>query len=100
MIDNVWDTDASASLRKAFPNNKSGIRVIVTTSNNVVAKRSDKETYVYELPLLKYEESWALFCKKAFPRYDKVGDSTSVALQTSRHWQEVWYANVMVFPVP
>ena len=50
MIDDVWNTEAWASLRRAFPD-KNGSRVVITT-------------YVYEHPVLKDEESWELFCKK------------------------------------
>ncbi|KAE9466152.1 hypothetical protein C3L33_01931, partial [Rhododendron williamsianum] len=74
VVDDVWDVNAWASLRRAFPDNKNGSRVIMTTRSKTVAEHCDERPYVYELPFLKEEESWELFCKKAFPTYDEVGD--------------------------
>ncbi|KAE9466154.1 hypothetical protein C3L33_01933, partial [Rhododendron williamsianum] len=75
VVDDVWDVNAWASLRRAFPNNKNGSRVIMTTRSKIVAEHCDESSYVYELPFLKEEESWELFCKKTFPTYDEVGDN-------------------------
>lgn len=76
VLDDVWDINAWASLRRAFPDNKNGSRVIVTTRNKGVARRyCDETTCVHELPFLKKKESWELFCKKTFPNYDEVGEN-------------------------
>ncbi|KAI8021027.1 Disease resistance protein RPP13 [Camellia lanceoleosa] len=77
VIDDVWDTDAWASLRRALPDNKKGSRVIITTRINLVAKSSGERKFVHELPFLQEEESWELFCKKVFPDYDGVDDKTN-----------------------
>ncbi|KAE9450457.1 hypothetical protein C3L33_17640, partial [Rhododendron williamsianum] len=70
VLDDVWDVNSWESLRRAFPNENNGNRVIMTTRNKVVAEHCDERTYVHELPFLKDEESWELFCSKAFPNYD------------------------------
>ncbi|KAE9450558.1 hypothetical protein C3L33_17543, partial [Rhododendron williamsianum] len=78
VLDDVWDVHAWPSLMRAFPDENNGSRVIMTTRNKVVAQASNEKTYVHELPFLKDEESWELFCSKAFPKYDnKVGDEKS-----------------------
>ncbi|KAL7259316.1 hypothetical protein ACSBR1_005245 [Camellia fascicularis] len=78
VIDDVWDTDAWASLRRALPDNKKGSRVIITTRKKVVAESSGRRKYVHELPFLQPEESWELFCKiVVFPDYDGVDDKTN-----------------------
>ncbi|CAL5339217.1 unnamed protein product [Camellia sinensis] len=77
VIDDVWDIDAWASLRRALPDNKKGSRVIITTHKKVVAESSGERKFVHELPFLQEEESWELFCKKVFPDYDEVNDKTS-----------------------
>ncbi|KAG5534153.1 hypothetical protein RHGRI_022332 [Rhododendron griersonianum] len=61
VVDDVWDVNAWASLRRAFPDNKNGSRVIMTTRSKTVAEHCDERPYVYELPFLKEEESWELF---------------------------------------
>ncbi|CAL5339815.1 hypothetical protein CsSME_00023622 [Camellia sinensis var. sinensis] len=78
VIDDVWDTDAWASLRRALPDNKKGSRVIITTRIKLVAESSGRRKYVHELPFLQPEESWELFCKMVvFPDYDGVDDKTN-----------------------
>ncbi|CAL5400711.1 unnamed protein product [Camellia sinensis] len=77
VIDDVWDTDAWASLRRALPDKKKGSRVIITTRNKLVAESSGERKFVHELPFLQEEESWELFCKKMFPDYDGVDDKTN-----------------------
>ncbi|XP_058184257.1 disease resistance protein RPP13-like [Rhododendron vialii] len=72
VLDDVWDVNAWPSLMRAFPDEKNGSRVIMTTRNKVVAEPSNERTYVHELPFLKEKESWELFCSKAFPNYDEV----------------------------
>ncbi|KAL7239277.1 hypothetical protein ACSBR2_005225 [Camellia fascicularis] len=77
VIDDVWDTDAWESLRRALPDNKKGSRVIITTRIKLVAKSSGERKFVHELPFLQEEEGWELFCKKVFPNHDGVNDKTS-----------------------
>ncbi|KAI8022473.1 Disease resistance protein RPP13 [Camellia lanceoleosa] len=78
VIDDVWDTDAWESLRRALPDNKKGSRVIITTRIKLVAESSGRRKYVHELPFLQPEESWELFCKiVVFPDYDGVDDKTN-----------------------
>ncbi|XP_031259613.1 putative disease resistance RPP13-like protein 3 [Pistacia vera] len=67
VIDDVWHKEAWESLRRAFPDNKNGSRVIITTRIREVAERSDEKIHVHELRFLTPDESWKLFCDKAFP---------------------------------
>ncbi|CAM8941843.1 unnamed protein product [Rhodiola kirilowii] len=67
VIDDVWERDAWESLEKAFPDNNNSSRVIITTRNQHVATLNT--AYVHELRYLQKDESWELFCKKAF-RYN------------------------------
>ncbi|XP_044463123.1 disease resistance protein RPP13-like [Mangifera indica] len=66
VIDDVWNKEAWASLKRAFPDNENCSRVIITTRSKDVAERSDERTYVHELRFLNSDESWQLFCDKAF----------------------------------
>ncbi|CAM8938073.1 unnamed protein product [Rhodiola kirilowii] len=65
VIDDVWDREAWESLERAFPDNDKSSRVIITTRNKHVATLNS--AYVHELRYLQEDESWELFCKKAFP---------------------------------
>ncbi|KAL5766867.1 hypothetical protein ACOSP7_017484 [Xanthoceras sorbifolium] len=60
--------EAWESLKRAFPDNKNGSRVIMTTRIKEVAERSDERTHAHELRYLRSDESWQLFCEKAFQK--------------------------------
>ncbi|KAL9689965.1 hypothetical protein QQ045_010358 [Rhodiola kirilowii] len=64
VIDDVWKKEAWEILKRAFPNNNCESRVIITTRNMKVAAMN--KAYVHELRYLDEDESWRLFCKKAF----------------------------------
>ncbi|CAM8945231.1 unnamed protein product [Rhodiola kirilowii] len=65
VIDDVWEREAWESLERAFPDNNKSSKVIITTRNQHVAALNT--AYVHELRYLQEDESWELFCKKAFP---------------------------------
>ncbi|KAI8021411.1 Disease resistance protein RPP13 [Camellia lanceoleosa] len=77
VIDDVWDTDAWASLRRALLDSKKGSRVIITTHKKVVAESSGGRKYIHHLRFLEPNESWELFCRKVFLDYDGVDDKTN-----------------------
>ncbi|KAJ4724308.1 Disease resistance protein [Melia azedarach] len=66
VVDDLWHKEDWESLKRAFPNNKNGSRVIITTRIKEVTERSDGKTYLHELQFLKPDDSWRLFCEKAF----------------------------------
>ncbi|CAM8945273.1 unnamed protein product [Rhodiola kirilowii] len=65
VIDDVWKRKAWESLERAFPDDNKSSRVIITTRKKSVATLNI--AYVHELRFLQEDESWELFCKKAFP---------------------------------
>ncbi|KAG5534165.1 hypothetical protein RHGRI_022337 [Rhododendron griersonianum] len=93
VVDDIWDVNAWASLRRAFPDNKNGSSVIVTTRSKIVAERCDERPYVHELPFLKEEESWELFsqlqplCMKL--RLLRVLDLEKLSFRRSRETGEI-----------
>ncbi|KAL5832279.1 hypothetical protein ACOSQ4_017633 [Xanthoceras sorbifolium] len=70
VIDDVWDKEAWRSLKRAFPDNKNGSRVIITTRLKEVAESSDERTYAHNLRKLRPVESWQLFCEKTFQNFN------------------------------
>ncbi|KAG8391285.1 hypothetical protein BUALT_Bualt01G0172100 [Buddleja alternifolia] len=68
VFDDVWSIEAWEAIKYVFPNEDQGSRVILTTRSMDVASSCSAETkgYVYELNPLSKEESWILFCQKAF----------------------------------
>ncbi|KAK3001086.1 hypothetical protein RJ639_021459 [Escallonia herrerae] len=67
VMDDVWDKEAWQSLRRAFPTDAKGSRIIITTRNKGIAIRTAEGSFSHELRFLTQGESWDLFCQKAFP---------------------------------
>ncbi|XP_074337864.1 disease resistance protein RPP13-like [Apium graveolens] len=70
LIDDIWDEKVWNQIKIAFPNQKNGSRIIVTTRNKNVAEKVDDKCFVHQLRFLTEEESWQLFCKRAEPTTD------------------------------
>ncbi|CAN6193144.1 unnamed protein product [Urochloa humidicola] len=65
VLDDVWDKDAWLFLNYAFVKNNCGSKVLITTRQKDVSSLAT-DSYVIEMKTLKYDESWELFCKRAF----------------------------------
>ncbi|XP_059639126.1 disease resistance protein RPM1-like [Cornus florida] len=68
VFDDIWSIDDWEAVRYALPKNNSKSRIILTTRFEDIASTSCKEIdgNVYRLNPLSWEESWTLFCRKAF----------------------------------
>nr|XP_023902034.1 disease resistance protein RPP13-like [Quercus suber] len=64
VMDDVWTTELWNEVSTAFPNDLNGSRLLITSRIKEVALHS--KSAPYELPFLEKDESWELFCKKAF----------------------------------
>ncbi|XP_058068302.1 disease resistance protein RPP13-like [Magnolia sinica] len=67
VLDDIWKHEAWDALKDAFPDMNNGSRVVLTTRNKDIALYADVQSKPHELRFLNNEESWDLFCKKAFP---------------------------------
>jgi hypothetical protein len=77
VLDDVWSTSAWDTIRAAFPNEKNGSRIILTTRNGDVAKHPDARKKLYEPKLLNEDESTQLLLARALPEYNLVGSSSN-----------------------
>ncbi|KAF8034555.1 hypothetical protein BT93_C0772 [Corymbia citriodora subsp. variegata] len=66
VLDDVWDSNALDGIKYAMPNNSFCSRILITTRTANIATGSFNQSTVYNLEYLSLEESWSLFCKKAF----------------------------------
>ncbi|XP_074332360.1 disease resistance protein RPP13-like [Apium graveolens] len=67
LIDDIWDIKAWIQIKDAFPDQKNGSRIIITTRNKKVAEMADDKCFVHRLRFLTEYESWELFCQRAEP---------------------------------
>ncbi|XP_062095169.1 disease resistance protein RPM1-like [Humulus lupulus] len=68
VLDDIWDVNAWEAVKVAFRNNNNGSRVMITTRIADVASSSTKDVggQILTLNPLSSEDSWTLFCAKAF----------------------------------
>ncbi|KAF8017619.1 hypothetical protein BT93_H2725 [Corymbia citriodora subsp. variegata] len=66
VLDDVWNSNALEAIKYAMPNSSICSRILITTRKADVATSSFNQSTDYKLEPLSLEESWSLFCKKAF----------------------------------
>lgn len=66
VIDDMWDTKFWNQVRRFFPNDKNGSRIILTTRIVEVAEAANTSSLLHQMPLLDSENSWKLLCEKVF----------------------------------
>ncbi|KAJ9169922.1 hypothetical protein P3X46_018065 [Hevea brasiliensis] len=66
VLDDVWSIDLWSKIRGAFPNNRYGSRIVLTTRNGNVAASIGIGSHIHHLQRLQQKDAWSLFCKKAF----------------------------------
>ncbi|KAG6534765.1 hypothetical protein ZIOFF_008668 [Zingiber officinale] len=64
VMDDIWQVAAWNAIKAAFPKESAGSRVLLTTRKMNVANVADVPPH--ELKFWNVEESWNLFCRKAF----------------------------------
>ncbi|XP_022852110.1 putative late blight resistance protein homolog R1C-3 [Olea europaea var. sylvestris] len=66
VIDDVWDIEAWDSVKRYFPEDKTGSRILLTTRLENVANYINSGSPLHHVRFLNDEESWKLFCQKVF----------------------------------
>ncbi|KAL3833234.1 hypothetical protein ACJIZ3_007970 [Penstemon smallii] len=66
LVDDVWNIEAWDDLRRSFPNNNIGSRIMLTSRNKVIGKQAKYHTNPLELRFLTDDESWDLLKAKVF----------------------------------
>ncbi|KAF8015246.1 hypothetical protein BT93_H0906 [Corymbia citriodora subsp. variegata] len=66
ILDDIWNLEALEVIKNATPDSSCSSRIIITTRIADIANGSSNQSKVYTLKPLSPEESWFLFCKKAF----------------------------------
>ncbi|XP_054796969.1 disease resistance protein RPP13-like [Prosopis cineraria] len=67
VLDDIWRPEAWRSINDAFPDDKNGSRILITSRSEQVARvASPSQEFVYQLPSLNTEQSWELLSKRVF----------------------------------
>ncbi|KAL0292146.1 UNVERIFIED_CONTAM: putative late blight resistance proteinR1A-4 [Sesamum calycinum] len=66
VMDDVWDTKAWDDIRRFFPDDNNGSRIILTTRQSEVAMYANSNTPIHDMSLLSPNASWELLSKTVF----------------------------------
>ncbi|KAL0320315.1 UNVERIFIED_CONTAM: putative late blight resistance proteinR1A-10 [Sesamum radiatum] len=66
VMDDVWDTKAWDDIRRFFPDDNNGSRIILTTRQSEVAIYVNSKTPIHNMSLLSPNASWELLHKTVF----------------------------------
>ncbi|CAA3031201.1 late blight resistance homolog R1A-10 [Olea europaea subsp. europaea] len=66
IVDDVWSTNAWNDIKMLFPDENNGSRILLTTRIKDVADYVSSNKTNHLMRFLNEEESWNLFCQKAF----------------------------------
>ncbi|KAL2515303.1 putative disease resistance RPP13-like protein 3 [Forsythia ovata] len=79
VMDDVWDTKIWDGVRRLFPNDKNGSRIMLTTRLDNVAVYANSCSPFHHMHFLNEDDSWKLFCEKVFgeeccpPELEEIG---------------------------
>ncbi|GFQ07493.1 putative late blight resistance protein homolog r1b-14 [Phtheirospermum japonicum] len=66
VIDDMWDQGVWDRVRKSFPDNKNGSRILLTTRIAQVADYAKSSDFRHVMSPLSLENSWTLLCDRVF----------------------------------
>uniref|UniRef100_M1BKW1 Disease resistance protein n=1 Tax=Solanum tuberosum TaxID=4113 RepID=M1BKW1_SOLTU len=70
VVDDIWSIEAWEDIRQWFPENNNRSRILLTTRIMEVARYASYPKNPFPMRVLHPEESWNLFCQKAFGKND------------------------------
>ncbi|KAL3848632.1 hypothetical protein ACJIZ3_010514 [Penstemon smallii] len=67
LVDDIWDTQAWDQMRRFFPDNENGSRIMLTTRQSAVANHANSSSSLHHnMQLLDKDSSWELLVEKVF----------------------------------
>ncbi|KAL2531451.1 Disease resistance protein RPP13 [Abeliophyllum distichum] len=66
VMDDMWDTEVWDDLKRYFPDDVIGSRILFTTRNKEVGSKPSRHCVINALPFLSVDECWELLQRKVF----------------------------------
>ncbi|XP_073272215.1 putative late blight resistance protein homolog R1A-3 [Primulina huaijiensis] len=66
VIDDIWSIHAWEYMKRIFPDDNSGSRIILTTRLAEIAAYASSSGSIHQMSLLNIDNSWSLLCSKIF----------------------------------
>lgn len=87
VLDDVWDIQAWHDIKRLFPENKNGSRVILTARHSKVAAYANSSGSYHEMQFLNEDSSWRLLCQVIFPQQNCPTELIEIGKEISRQCQ-------------
>ncbi|KZV41676.1 hypothetical protein F511_32266 [Dorcoceras hygrometricum] len=84
VLDDVWYTQALEYIKRLFPENGNGSRIILTTRHSKVAAYANSFGAYHEMQLLDDDSSWSLLCQEVFPQQNCTSDLVEIGKEIAR----------------
>ncbi|KAL2531443.1 Disease resistance protein RPP13 [Abeliophyllum distichum] len=66
VMDDIWDTEVWDDLKRYFPDDGIGSRILITTRNKEIGLEASPRSVIIALPFLSEDECWELLQRKVF----------------------------------
>lgn len=87
VLDDVWDTRALDDMKRLFPDNKNGSRIILTTRDSKVAAYANCLDTYHEMQLLNEDMSWNLLREEIFLQKNCPPELVEIGKEIARQCQ-------------
>ncbi|XP_020548010.1 putative late blight resistance protein homolog R1B-14 [Sesamum indicum] len=85
VMDDIWDIDIWDAVRRLFPDDSNGSRVLLTTRLSDVAVYANSSSRLHQMRFLNEADSWNLLCKKVFGEKDCPPELEDVGREIARN---------------
>ncbi|KAK4437202.1 putative late blight resistance proteinR1A-10 [Sesamum alatum] len=85
VMDDIWDTEIWDAVKRYFPDDCNGSRILLTTRLSDVALYADSFSPLHKMQFLKEDESWNLLCQKVFGEKDCPGELEDIGKAIARN---------------
>ncbi|KAL0421983.1 UNVERIFIED_CONTAM: putative late blight resistance proteinR1B-16 [Sesamum latifolium] len=89
ILDDVWDVKPWDDIRRFFPDENNGSRIIVTTRESSMADYIGSGSLHHQMNLLKDDESWNLLRQKVFAPEETCSPELEKAKTSQDFWEQV-----------
>uniref|UniRef100_A0A1S3XF69 Late blight resistance protein homolog R1A-10 n=1 Tax=Nicotiana tabacum TaxID=4097 RepID=A0A1S3XF69_TOBAC len=100
LLDDIWTIEAWDQVRRSFPDDENGSRIMITTRLLEVANCAGNDFPPHHMPFLSLEDSWKLLSLKVFGNEDCPPQLEEVGKQIAKQCQGLALSVVVIAGLP
>ncbi|KAI3451640.1 hypothetical protein Pfo_008305 [Paulownia fortunei] len=87
IMDDIWDVNAWDDLRRSFPDDGNGSRILFTSRRNDVASQASANSSIHALPFLSEGQCWELLKRKVFAKEECLPELVDIGMEIAARCQ-------------